>query len=138
MRVCLIFILRICTSLLKSSPGAPRSCSLLKLSGIYRVTLVYRRHQKDTLHPPIGSRLFKFSAISFVICMSPGKFKCPNAVNEHRLLAVPVIINSSDSQGIFSRGGQALVALRLYLVMDTAGARCTRTHTQTPTHSLLA
>lgn len=54
--------------------------------------------------------------------MSPGKLKLPNAMNEWRLLAGPVIINSSDSRGIFSGGGQASVARRLYLVMDNSTA----------------
>lgn len=102
---------------------------------IARDTLVHRRHQKHSYSPPIRSRTFNFTAIGFVARVPPGKFKWPNAVNECRLLAAPVIINSSDSRGIFSRGGQTSLALRLYLVMDTAGAWCTRIHTQ---HSLLA
>lgn len=103
MRVCLIFTLRICTSLLKSSPGASRSCSLLKLSSIYsdRHTCAQETPETFTLHPPIRSRMFNFTAIGFVTCMSPGKCKRPNAMNECWLLAAPVIINSSDSR-VFS------------------------------------
>lgn len=92
-----IFKLTICTSHLESSPDARPSCSVLKLNCIYRdIHTCAQGTPGGPIRPTDASLAVTRASLE----------KCILAcgVNEGLLLAAPVIINSSDSWGIFSGG----------------------------------